>query len=917
METKEFLQSVLSNKGSYCVWGYKGDSVIQKFYSSVDEAIEQTKYLDSNNYNTFYALATFKEDGSRKVDNIQYLKSFFLDLDCGETKDYPNKGEALTALRHFCQKVKLPKPVIVDSGNGVHCYWPLETEVEYKDWFPVAEKLKLLCAEYNLLADPAVTSDGARVLRVPGSHNFKGNTPLQVKVLGNTQGAHVFQSFSATLGDIETTKEKLPPSATKEKLHDNMENVFMRILQRTVKGNGCEQIKYIIKNQATISEPLWRGGLSIAKFCVDADKASINISKKHPEYSEEKTIDKMNRIEGPYLCSTFDQHNPDICPSCPFWGKIKSPLVLGSRIKESDEEIEEALGIKSNMPKYPSPYFRGKNGGVYVRYSNADGDPEDKLIYHNDLYVVSRLKDPETGEGVVMRLHLPKDGVREFTVPLTAVTSREEFRKHMAMQGVAVTKMDELMTYTTAWVNELQLQGEADIAHKQYGWIGDSQDRFIVGKEEITKDSEKSNPPSTQTISTIEHFEPKGSLEKWKEMANFYNRDNFEIHQFVLATAFGSPLMRFTTLHCGVLHLNGDTGIGKSTVQEACLSVWGDPKELMCNVSDTAASMMNRAEVFHNLPLILDELTNSDSSHLSDLAYQLTNGRQRNRMSGGSNVERYRGLPWQLLAVTSANLSIVDKIGLKKAMPKAEAQRILECKTKEMRFETKEETDAFNSLLYGNYGHAGKVYIKSILNDIEGTKELLKKVQIKIDTVAGLTAKNRFWSALCACSMTGIIIAKKLGLVDYDTKKLFQFIIKQLKKNVHSSNDMGSSVEEVLNDYIHEHYSNVLWIKSTDDLRADASTLVVPEAVPRGKLVARYETDLKKVFLLPKPLKRWCGEHQIDYSSFTSDLKEKLGATKGKVRLSKGTHLNLPPAHVIIVDCKIGIEDETRSSEEL
>jgi hypothetical protein len=69
-------------------------------------------------------------------------------------------------------------------------------------------------------------------------------------VLGNTQGAHVFQSFSATLGDIETTKEKLPPSATKEKLHDNMENVFMRILQRTVKGNGCEQIKYIIKNQS-------------------------------------------------------------------------------------------------------------------------------------------------------------------------------------------------------------------------------------------------------------------------------------------------------------------------------------------------------------------------------------------------------------------------------------------------------------------------------------------------------------------------------------------------------------------------------------------------------------------------------------------------------------------------------------------
>ena len=49
----------------------------------------------------------------------------------------------------------------------------------------------------------------------------------------------------------------------------------------------------------------------------------------------------------------------------------------------------------------------------------------------------------------------------------------------------------------------------------------------------------------------------------------------------------------------------------------------------------------------------------------------------------------------------------------------------------------------------------------------------------------------------------------------------------------------------------------------------------------------------------------------------TNDLRDKLGAVRGNIRLSKGTHLNLPPARVIIVDCKIGIDNETGGTEEL
>ena len=147
---------------------------------------------------------------------------------------------------------------------------------------------------------------------------------------------------------------------------------------------------------------------------------------------------------------------------------------------------------------------------------------------------------------------------------------------------------------------------------------------------------------------------------------------------------------------------------------------------------------------------------------------------------------------------------------------------------------------------------------------------------------------------------------------------MFKWAIDRLKESKNEVSDMSVSVEETLNDYIHEHWSNVLWIKSTDDLRKQedgVTNIVIPEALPRGKLVARYETDLKRAYLIPKPLKAWCGQQQIDYTSFMQDLKTKLGATNTTMRLSKGTHMNLPVTRVIAVDCSIENENKTRHIE--
>lgn len=156
-----------------------------------------------------------------------------------------------------------------------------------------------------------------------------------------------------------------------------------------------------------------------------------------------------------------------------------------------------------------------------------------------------------------------------------------------------------------------------------------------------------------------------------------------------------------------------------------------------------------------------------------------------------------------------------------KAMPKAEAQRILEVKVDRMFDEVKDKKiqDDFLAAVNDNYGHAGREYIQYILNHMDDVKTVIEQVRERIDKSAGLTSENRFWSAFATNTVAGLMFAKRAGLIDYDIKKLFKWTIGMLENNKNYVSGMNTSVEDTLNDYIMEHYSNVLWIKSTDDLR--------------------------------------------------------------------------------------------------
>ena len=920
METELFLNSVLCSDGSYCLFAsnLKANKITQKFFDNTTDLIATAYRLDSEGWDTYFALSTFITSESRTSSNVHKLKSFFVDLDCGPSKDYESQEEALLSLKDFCIAKGVPKPTILNSGRGIHAYWPLEEAVLPEEWLPVARSFKEVLSRNKVYADPAVTADTARVLRIPLTHNHKTTPPTLVKLISKFAEPLSFDTFSRFFGVEQTPIPRAkgsPKSAVMDALLGSRESRFIDIIKKTNAGSGCEQLSLIMTDQENTSEPMWRAGLSIARFCSDGDKAARKLSKKHPNYSEEETVKKYGPIKGPYTCAKFDEFSPDICPSCPNWGKVKSPIVLGNGFKEAE--------TSSSIPDYPPPYFRGANGGVFLRSSTAEGDVDEKLIYHNDLYVVKRIHDPELGESAVMRLHLPRDGVREFTIPLAAITSREEFRKVVASQGVAVTKMDDLMSYTTSWINELQANSVAQDAHRQFGWTSPKMEAFVLGNQKITADSIEFNPPSNNTIGLFDAFEPKGSLEEWKETIDFWNKDGLELYQYVLGTGFGSVLMEFFNANCAVMHLhNLDSGVAKTTAMIAATGIWGNPERLIMDKEDTFLSKMNRGEIYHSLPWCIDEITNLTPKQASDLIYQFTSGKQRARMASSSNVERFRGHAWSLLSNTTGNASIIERVSMAKAMPKAEAQRVLECYVPNVKhlFDSIEETYEFEGAVkYKQFGTAGIPFIQYIMNHLEEAEALTKQVKKYVDKEGVLSQENRFWSAHIAATMSGLILAKHAGLHNFPIKKIFNWVIEVLlPQNKRNTETSDASVFDIMNDFFSEHISNILQIESTQDLRKmhgnGLDDLVIPDVMARGKLVARYEPDTKKFYVVPKILKNWCGELQINYGYLVKQIKEHCDGKREKVRLGKGTKLVLPAADVLVMKFDLDEDEEPRDT---
>ena len=185
MDTLDFLSKTLPAYGNYCLvlTTVETDSRGRPYkvhipYSDLETMAAALPRLERNPKYTavYHACGSYQrpyielDEISEKTgkpkrkyrvpENTAEARAFWLDIDCGEDKaakgkGYPTQKDAAKAVVTFAKQIGWPTPMMVSSGYGLHCYWPLEESIAADEWRATAKWLKSATTHFRLLADPS------------------------------------------------------------------------------------------------------------------------------------------------------------------------------------------------------------------------------------------------------------------------------------------------------------------------------------------------------------------------------------------------------------------------------------------------------------------------------------------------------------------------------------------------------------------------------------------------------------------------------------------------------------------------------------------------------------------------------------------------------------------------------------------
>jgi hypothetical protein len=942
MTPLEFLAAVLPapGTGTYCVAELSSNKKEHQYEETLEDLQAPVDAWHAADKDVYFALSTFAVAGKRTADNARFIRSLFIDMD-----GYASKKDAATALGAFLEKTgmaALGNPYIVGSGGGLHVYWPFEEAVDIVSWKPVAENFKRLCKQENMAIDMTVTADAARVLRVPGTTNFKKKyaTPRPVRLLA-TGDTFKFADISTLISDRLTApayeapsnvfalpglRPSTTPNSTSVKLFENNSTKFKTIWLATQQGNGCGQLANYAENATEDGmEPIWRGLLSITQKCDDGNKAAAWLSQMHP-YPPERMHEKLRSIKGPYPCIKFDSENPGICTSCKHWGKITNPLALGREVRVNTEEKEIPINIPSSSdavptetrmlkrPPAPKGFAYGDKGGVYVErmVEQDDGTKAKKMvpILPYDMFVVDILNTQN--DHSVHMVALRPEGPVDLIIPQKVVVSGMDTVKALAQQNIIASfgqgNDKNLFDYVRACVEEASANKVAVKVPASYGWQDDG--TYVFAGRIFSKDRPAFTLPMPGLENLQSFTEPTGSIENWRKFIKLLISKKMYKHLAVVLAGAGAPLMRYTklfgmTFHCA----STESGTGKSLALEAAASVWGHPTRYRTGKSTSPVAMQQRLGLLQNHPLITDELTSKNRDNfewLPEFLLDMTQGKGKERMEAGSNKERLNLSTWATTSLLSSNTHMVDILtGGRKHAAEGELRRLLEILMEEPLSWEPHEIEIIKSL-QDNYGTAGVMMIEYMVNNEASLEPLVTSTVTRMYQEFNATNDERFWMAGIGASVAaGIIWSSQFaGIVDLPMKeiiKAFQDAVKYMRKAMKAG---ARAAEDVLNAYTGENYGKFVVVKRSDGslLAQLGGNQEIDQSITRTSVAGRIEHEITPgyvdYYIEETLLKAYCATMSFGYAAFIKQLSETEGFFVERMKKDMTSKTKGPPMRV-------------------
>ena len=897
---------------------------------------------NTHGVDVYYAMATVKEDltglkkaqldaAGKKVrgvhrktgfDNTDAMRCFWMDLDVKAAPDaYPDRQQAMRALRRFVAENTLPVPYVVGSGAGLHVYWPMDDSISADEWVQHANILKQVAKVQGLKADPSRTADRASVLRPVGTLNYKTDPPGAVSLLctGVVSPVDELLGAIAQMATAAPAVRGAPPkripvvSINDDAVAGIGAEGPPANAQKVVKR--CQQLAWQATHPDDVAEPQWYDMVGCLRHALDGRAAVHIMSKGHADYDADVTDSKIDHHEdggyGPTLCQTFEDHRPGGCAGCPHLGRIKSPIQLGRELPKAEAPtvtFSSAAGeIETALPEPPYPFKRVADpttGAVRIvvrTFDSGGNEADDEQVLEHDLYPSALTFDERLGAYIcTVRRFLPKDGWSEFDFTLGTLYDRRGLASLMGNIGVIpdLAKVELLVQYMIGYIRELQKRAAATTIYAQLGWRIDST-TFVLPEALITPAGSRPVEPSKNIRDSLSWRSPEGDLDTWRKVVALYEGPHMEGHQFGFGVGFAAPLFKFTNFNGMIVSLVGQAGSGKSSTALCANSIWGHPTMGWTDMMhDTRKAFYEKLGVLQHLPVTYDEITNLDPDLLSDLCYAVSKGQGRRRLNTDGTAKENFG-SWQTMMLATSNSSLHSRLQIAKSDASAESVRVFEYHVPANTLEKEVADEAFDKL-NTNFGLAGPVFAEFLVKNADAAAARVKHWVKVIDKAAHVTSSERFWSAAPACVLTGFELANACGLTNADIPRLYQFSLRAINLMRGAVVDGIRTPLSVLADYLNGNLRNMLVVTSAP--ARGKVTMIGRE--PTGELRVRFDTWDDKLYIDRAHFRRFCSDRRVEPQALRDELFQAgvLLNDKARTILGKGTSYGTAQTWCYVID---------------
>ena len=683
--------------------------------------------------------------------------------------------DTLEDVLSFLHGLESPPSIIVQSGNGVHTYWLLESPLTVTDENREWVKRLLRGHEKHILQQGAehswkfdAVADLARILRVPGTLNHKSDPPKRVEVIEASLKRYPLSAFEpyAAAGEAPRT-ERIPFTPDPEQI-----GPAGKILERCIFMQHCRD------DADTLSEPEWFAMITNIALTADGEEAVHTLSEPYADYSYEETSGRIRRAleqKKPHTCRYIREclgHN------CPTGGcGVKAPIVLAQytledRVQQlmaktltaedvlSEKTVALMAYAKEQMPlEYSRFKLKLRPLGVSIRDFERSVNHQIKvgkeqaiefdvleggrpiqlpgINLHGAVEPIGYTVTPE--EGIRRAATSFGEAVELSIAPEPVVISRKlenvddgqerleiSFRRNGRLKSIrvprsSVLQKNQIVRYADNGLPVNSGTSEAMVSYlaayeaqnKDHIPCVRSIDRIgWVGKEFYPYCTDSPMELESDTASVQQMVSGLTQEGSFEEWLSAAEKvREGSVSRAILAGSFASPLLHWLHHRVFLTHVWHDSRGGKTASLKMALSVWGDPVRLLSSYHATAVGLERSCAAMKHLPFGLDELQALADKRMTVESIVYSLGNGFGKLRGAKDGGLQKTLQWRNIILSTGEMPLIRENSMDGV-----GSRVLELYGRPIADEA--TARELHQISERSYGHAGKQYISYLLQEV-------------------------------------------------------------------------------------------------------------------------------------------------------------------------------------------------------